>query len=305
MKIKKLIAALSFFAACTAFYAQNSRPVVSDINAIPKSATEIKISWTVPENPSPSISKIVIFRDSKQITSYQQLSSLKPAGAVNGSDTEFTDKVKDAKEYYYSVLCLTEQGYYAVILPSVNTTVTGTRRASQGAEKEIIKTDDSHSVTYNPVDRSEKIRDIPLPTPGLVETTKSKQNVLGPKAMEAGTSLARNYKGIKNKITKMHVFEEDMVSPEGGDDYFLFKILKAKFVKKNFAGSVTDLKDFLSVHRDAAVQYRATFYLGESYYFSHEYSKALFHFLEVQDVYPELAKKWIDSCLDLVEIKSE
>lgn len=305
MKIKKLIAVVSFFAACTAVFAQNSRPVVSDINAIPKSASEIKINWAIPENPTPSITKIVIFRDSRQITSYQQLTTLKPAGAVNGSETEFIDRVKDAKEYFYCVLCLTEQGYYAVILPSVNTTVSGTRRASQASEKEIIKSDASSSLITSHADNSEKIRDIPLPTPGLLETTKAKQNVLGPKAMEAGTALAKNYRGIKNKISKMHVFEEDMVSPEGGDDYFLFKILKAKFVKKNFAGSITDLEDFLSVHRDQSVAYRATFYLGESYYFSKDYSKALFHFLEAQDAYPELAKKWIDSCLDLIEINAE
>lgn len=306
MKMKKILALLTFFMTCSLFFAQSSRPVVSEINAIPKSNKTIKLTWKAPQNSSPEITGFLIFRDIKPITSSEQLSTLKPLKKLDSETFTYIDTLRDSREYYFCIICTTTNGTYNVILPSVNTTVNGTRVASVNTQNEEVITPPSanNKKTTGPeTDASERMRDIPLPTPGLIEVTKNKQNILGPKAMEQAKQLGSKYTGTSNKITKLFVFENDLICPEGGDDYYLFKILKSSFVKKNFKASIDELTDFLSIHRSPEVTNRATFYLGESYYFAKEYEKAVFQFLAVQEQFPELSKKWIDSSLDMITVK--
>lgn len=304
--MKKILALLTFFMTCSLFFAQSSRPVVSEINAIPKSNKTIKLTWKAPQNSSPEITGFLIFRDIKPITSSEQLSTLKPLKKLDSETFTYIDTLRDSREYYFCIICTTTNGTYNVILPSVNTTVNGTRVASVNTQNEEVITPPSanNKKTTGPeTDASERMRDIPLPTPGLIEVTKNKQNILGPKAMEQAKQLGSKYTGTSNKITKLFVFENDLICPEGGDDYYLFKILKSSFVKKNFKASIDELTDFLSIHRSPEVTNRATFYLGESYYFAKEYEKAVFQFLAVQEQFPELSKKWIDSSLDMITVK--
>lgn len=306
MKMKKILALLTFFMTCSLFFAQSSRPVVSEINAIPKSNKTIKLTWKAPQNSSPEITGFLIFRDIKPITSSEQLSTLKPLKKLDSETFTYIDTLRDSREYYFCIICTTTNGTYNVILPSVNTTVNGTRVASVNTQNEEVITPPSvnNKKTTGPeTDASERMRDIPLPTPGLIEVTKNKQNILGPKAMEQAKQLGSKYTGTSNKITKLFIFENDLICPEGGDDYYLFKILKSSFVKKNFKASIDELTDFLSIHRSPEVTNRATFYLGESYYFAKEYEKAVFQFLAVQEQFPELSKKWIDSSLDMITVK--
>lgn len=283
-------------------FAQNSRPVVSEINTISKTDNKIKITWKAPENSSPEITGFIIYKDSKQITSSIQLSELTPVAKVDAETFSYIDSVNDYRDYYYCIICSTKNGSYTVILPAVNSTVNGIKTASSEtkiAEQEPVVSENTSQAHSNP---AEKMRDIPLPAPALVKATKNKQNILGPKAMAVADELGNKYSNSSAKINKLFVFECDLISPEGGDDYYLFKILKNTFVKKNFSKSINELSDFLSIHRDEEVTQRAIFYLGESYYFSKNYEKAVFQFLQVQDKYPELCKKWIDSCLDLIQV---
>nr|WP_318714640.1 hypothetical protein [uncultured Treponema sp.] len=304
MKMKKIVILSILLSASSALFSQTTRPVVSDINSLPKNSTSVKITWTLPENSVPEITGCYIYRDSRQITTFDQLSKLTPVGSVDADVTTFTDTLTDTKDYFYCVLCSTENGVYNIILPSVNTTVSGVHVASAYSDDQQVITPNSSSINKKKfTDASEKMRDIPLPTPGLIEVNKKSQNILGTKAMNTADELGRNYTGSKSKITKLHVFEEDLICPKSGDEYYLFKILKNSFVKKEFKKAVNDLDDFLSIHRNAEVTKRASFYLGESYYFSREYEKAVFQFLKVQNDYPELAKKWIDSSLDLINLK--
>lgn len=304
MKMKKILTLITFLFTGALIFAQSSRPVISEINAIPKSNKTIKLTWKAPQDSNPSITGFIIFRDTKPITSQDQLSKLKPVKKVDSETFSYTDSLRDSREYYFCIICTTINGTYNVILPSVNTTVTGIRVAQEEIKDEEVQTPSKPSKkTASITDQSEKMRDIPLPTPGLIEVTKNKQNILGPKAMKTAEELGSKYTGTSNRITKLYVFEEDLVSPEGGDEYFLFKILKSSFVKKNFKASVQDLTDFLRIHRSPEVTNRAIFYLGESYYFSKDYEKAVFQFLAVQEQYPELCKKWIDSSLDLITVK--
>lgn len=307
MKIKRIIFA-ALFAELLSFGFTQTRPVATDINTIPSENGKIKITWTIPEESEPKITGFVIYRDKKQISSYEQLSSLKPVAKLASDVKMYLDSVSDSREYFYAVISVTEKGNYNIILPSINTTVYGVKtstdiaadqnmQSSQNTKKQKTKQDTSVNID----DNSEKMRSVPLPALGLVETSKPKK-VLGQKAIDTAKNLGKDYINKKNIITQMHIFEEDLICPQGGDEYLLFKILKNNFVKKDFKKSISELSEFLNVHRSEEVTRRAVFYLGEAYYFTNNYQNALFQFLTVQENYPALSKKWIDSSLDLIEL---
>ena len=90
-----------------------------------------------------------------------------------------------------------------------------------------------------------------------------------------------------------------MTEPSGGDDYLLFDILKTTFIKKKYGECSEKLIKFLGQNRSKDVTNRAIFYLGECYYYTGDFSKALGQFLLLEDVYPALSRKWSESTLDL------
>ena len=53
---------------------------------------------------------------------------------------------------------------------------------------------------------------------------------------------------------------------------------------------------------DGDTKDRASFYLGECYYYNGKLSDAVRIFISLQDKYPALSRKWTDACLDLYEM---
>ena len=297
--MKKLIFILiSLILPICAF--SQSRPIIENLEANSTELYKIKLTWTLPSMPSPKIEKLYIYRDSKQITSYSQISSLNPIATLDKNSTFYIDNVQNTNEYFYSIIAETNDGPYKIIIPSINSTLNGImplfKNTSNNSNRNI-----QHKETFTINQNSKRV--FPLPQINFDKNNDSKNNkiTLGKKAIDAGNELGKGY-NKKNYISKIHVFEEDLICPEGGDEYFLFRILKESFVKNNFATSVENLTDFLSVYRNKETTSRAIFYLAESYYFSGNYEKAIYHFLAVKDIYPELTKKWLDSSLDLYEL---
>lgn len=298
--MKKLIFILiSLILPICAF--SQSRPIIENLEANSTELYKIKLTWTLPSMPSPKIEKLYIYRDSKQITSYSQISNLNPIATLDKNSTFYIDNVQNTNEYFYSIIAETNDGPYKIIIPSINSTLNGImplfKNTSNNSNQNI-----QHKETFTINQNSKRV--FPLPQINFDKNNDSKNNkiTLGKKAIDAGNELGKGY-NKKNYISKIHVFEEDLICPEGGDEYFLFRILKESFVKNNFATSVENLTDFLSVYRNKETTSRAIFYLAESYYFSGNYEKAIYHFLAVKDIYPELTKKWLDSSLDLYKLK--
>lgn len=297
--MKKLIFILiSLILPICAF--SQSRPIIENLEANSTELYKIKLTWTLPSMPSPKIEKLFIYRDSKQITSYSQISNLNPIATLDKNSTFYIDNVQNTNEYFYSIIAETTDGPYKIIIPSINSTLNGImplfKNTSNTSNQNI-----QHKETFTINQNSKRV--FPLPQINFDKNNDSKNNkiTLGKKAIDAGNELGKGY-NKKNYISKIHVFEEDLICPEGGDEYFLFRILKESFVKNNFATSVENLTDFLSVYRNKETTSRAIFYLAESYYFSGNYEKAIYHFLAVKDIYPELTKKWLDSSLDLYKL---
>ena len=104
---------------------------------------------------------------------------------------------------------------------------------------------------------------------------------------------------------EQYIFAEDMLSPDGGDEYLLFDVLKNSFIKKDYVRAADDLQRFLAQNRSAAVTERAHFYLGESLYFQGKYPSALSQFLLLTDAFPSLVNRWIQSALDLYQFPAD
>lgn len=151
-------------------------------------------------------------------------------------------------------------------------------------------------------DNEFRMREMPLPLPmDILGFGEDAQNV-SEEAKQSVANLANGSTKQKPEPFKTpHFFEDDMFAPDGGDGYILFETLREGLVQRKYRESVGLFIDFLSVNRNAAVTNRAEFYLGESFYFCGEYKKAVQCFLAVQEIFPALAKKWIDSSLDLME----
>lgn len=147
-----------------------------------------------------------------------------------------------------------------------------------------------------------RMREMPLPLPMDILGFGQEAQNMSEEAKQSVANLANGSTKQKPEPFKTpYFFEDDMFAPDGGDGYILFEALREGLVQRKYRESVGLFIDFLSVNRNAAVTNRAEFYLGESFYFCGEYKKAVQCFLAVQEIFPALAKKWIDSSLDLME----
>lgn len=134
------------------------------------------------------------------------------------------------------------------------------------------------------------------------EETQNKERQISFQSERNAALLLPARKGSKRKTVPLfrHIFSEDQVVPAGGDDWLLYEILNEGWMQYSYVQAKTKLSAFLSQHREEGATKRATFYLAEAEYFTDNYENALNLFLTVQDSFPELAGKWIDSCIDLL-----
>lgn len=308
--------------------AQSLRPVVSGIEAKALSSNKITVSWHLPKKTEgSSISSLLIFKDTRPIVSKESIEKLKPLAQLPWSATSYTDTVKDFHEYYYAVLSFTRKGDYEqkdnlyfdeeldavaetdqgelllVILPGVNSTVNGVRVKTPAAKKDIPeKTESAKERLYN----KNELRDKPLPFIDVLGTVNNPDPKISAASEEKVLKLVGG-KNVHRKTAPLEVyyFEEDLVSATGGDDYLLFEVLRTSFVNADYSTSIKTLEKFLAQKRSSSVTARATFYLGEAYYFTGDFKKAIDNFILLNDVYPSLSRKWIENALELYNLPSD
>lgn len=268
------------------------------ISASPVSTNKIKVTWKIPKDFNAEA--LLVYKSTMPFTT-QVIEQSTPVAQLSAKVSSYVDTVVNYKEYYYAVIARQSDGsIYNIILPSVNTTVKGAKvvkiETAPVQSEEQIK--DSTAKTYP----KGNLRELPLPYLDLVSNIERKPNPLSNKVIEAGKELSAGYTSRPKEKLPPHYFDEDIVSPDGGDDYYLFEILKNYFVKKNYRESVKALQKFLSVNRNEETTNRAVFYLAEAQYFCGNYRSALTMFLYVEDAYPVLSKKWINSTLDFYQL---
>lgn len=277
---------------------KRQRPIVSDIQTKQLKGNKILLTWTLPENPFPVIKELIIFKSNKPISSYSDINNLTPVASVSSTTSEWTDKLNSYNDFYYAVIAHVENQKYNIILPSINSTVTGTRLKFQQKENKIVNSSSSKEKLY-PVGT---MRETPLPFLDFIENQDKKNIDLSIQAKTIAKTLG-NDKTKDLTPLKQYIFEQDLISPDGGEDFLLFEILRKFFIQRNYTESEIQLKKLLGTNINKDVSDRAYFYLGESLYLQGKYNDSVKYFLNVYESYPELSKKWINSSLDLITIK--
>ena len=266
------------------------RPVCTGIKAEKISANKIKITWSVPENFNAA--SIAIFRSTSQIQQKSAISAERPVAEVPSHSSSYTDTLTHFGSYYYALIARDKNGdLFNMLFPAVNATAKAVELAPPEGYNEIQPGPEER---YAPG----FLRELPLPYLDLISDLNIPPTKMSLRAENAGRALAGEYAERKRAPLSPYIFAKDMTLSPQGDDFFLFESLKTYFIKKDYKGSAEDLRRFLSIRREPDAAMRAVFYLAQSQYYCKNYRKALELFLFVEDFYPELSKKWIDSALD-------
>ncbi len=275
----------------------SSRPIVKQISAQPVSSNKIKVSWKIPSGFSAAA--LYIYKDTQPFATQSQIQQSAAVAKLTPRSTYYLDTVNNYKEYYYAVIARLENGTnYDVVLPSINATISGVK------VKRVTKAEPVEEIEEKRYADGE-LRELPLPYLDIMGETGRKPNQLSPMVIATGRELAKTHVNRKILPLTPHIFDEDMISPAGGDEYYLFEVLKTSFIRRDYGKATEDLRRFLSINRSQDVTMRAAFYLGESLYFRKKYRDALTMFLFVEEAYPALSKKWMQSTLDLYPLPVE
>lgn len=288
-----------FFVFCTFIsflVAQKlDEPIVNNIQANALKGTKINVTWQLPQTPNEEIKTLYLYRNTKPITSYTQILSLNPLAILEGLTTSYIDSVKDYNTYYYAIITFTSKPY-ELILPSVNATVKGAQLIVPEPKIETLQNKEEDKL-YN----QGTMRETPLPYIDFLEEPSSNTTISDSVVQKTSSFSAPNIK--KNTTLLPYFFEEDLISPDGGEEYILFEILKNTFVQQEYKEAKRQLNLLVQRNISLNVLNRSYFYLGECEYFLGNYDSAVKYFVQVSQYFPLQTKKWINETLAKIELE--
>lgn len=287
--MKKIVCLFTVLICTLSLYAE--RPIVQDIIARNGKGTKINITWTLPSEPDEEITSLLLYRNTKQITAYSQIETLNPIAELSADMTGYTDTVPDFNDYYYAVIAVTNKPNNVILL-SFNSTITGAHVATKVKTTETVKKD------YEKYYPEGTLRETPLPYIDLFDGIDKKETAS--KEVQASTNSLLTSAKQNKAMLPQYIFEEDLVSPDAGDDYLLFEILKTSFVTRKYNDAINQLTKLIGTNISENTRNRAIFYLGESEYLSGNFEESVRTFVKVEQAFPTLVKKWLDSALDRI-----
>ena len=295
MKKSFFVAAILFVLSFT-LSAQN-KPIVTDIQAAASKGTRINIYWTLPQNPEPAITKLLIYRDTRPISSYNQLSGAYFLAELSPETSGYTDSVSDYNDYFYAVIAYTDRPY-DLILVSMNSTVEGVHLIAP-EPKDIEPKQKPEEKLYT----DGTMRETPLPFINYVEGQGQGDTLISD---EVAKTTASQFSASSAKTSRTPVqpyfFEEDLISPDSGDDFLLFEVLKNTFVQEKYEEAIVLLNKLNGTNISESVRNRVLFYIAEAYFFTGDFEEAAKCFVKVAHVYPLQTKIWMNYTLDRIAI---
>lgn len=275
------------------FAFSQERPVVKDINAKYLEGTSIQISWTNPQNSQPQISFLKLYRTNKPISSFNQLSEKEKIEDLSPNTTSYIDNLFDFKEYYYTIIACTPEPN-TLIFASMNTTTSSVKIEPAKEDEQKKQNFKTQGETKN-----SDIREMPLPYLNIIEGINHKSDI----SEKTINNLPLQDKNTNDgEYIHPYIFQEDLYTPDGGDDFILFEILKNYFIQEKYDQAFISLQHLTKTNIDENVLNRAIFYMGQSLYFCANYEDAITTFVKVAEIYPELTKKWIVLSLDALNL---
>ncbi|MDR0475266.1 MAG: hypothetical protein LBH43_16540, partial [Treponema sp.] len=146
------------------------------------------------------------------------------------------------------------------------------------------------------------IRAIPLPSLSVYKALPGSDfysELPSPVPPQAGgnAGTVRREQSAPSPLKRPRVFARDLEAPGGDEESILRTIVQGPFVRREWQGAREQLLRFLALSRSKALEARARFYLGQTYYYSGRNREALLEFLVVQSTYPDEASEWIEVVL--------
>ena len=285
-----------FLVLCFLTFAANAqvKPIVQDIFAQAGNGPRINVYWTLPKNVRPAITKLLLYRATQPITTYAQIEKMTPIAELSPETTGYTDTISDFNDYYYAVIVCNDRPYDLIMI-SMNATVTGAHLTAVIPERKIPSYEEPEKLYFD----GEK-RKTPLPYIDYVEGMNKEQQI----SDYTAKSTTQFYSGTQNNNTEItpYFFEEDLISPDGGDDFILFEILKTTFVQEKYEESIVLLNKLNGTNISESVRNRVLFYIAEAYFFTGDFEEAAKGFVKVAHVYPLQTKIWMNYTLDRIAI---
>ncbi|MDR1430101.1 MAG: CDC27 family protein, partial [Spirochaetaceae bacterium] len=228
----------------------------------------------------------VLYRSVQPIRNVQDL--LSAVIVQTAVQSPFTDYPVRDIDYYYAVIFEEDlaQGRVAIV-PGQNATTQAARLSSGTGERGDLRSMPLPLVSVgNAVPRSQGLSETPSP------------GNLSPEAERAvSVLLGRSESRAVPERKSPRAFLRDMDENSGGADYTLGAIVRDSFRAGQWERARNELIQFLSLPRNADLEYRAHFYLGQACYFLDKYQEALFEFLLVRPYEDAEASVWIDAVL--------
>ena len=294
--MKKNVIVLSLLLAIAASLCAQNKPIVTDIQAVAAKGTRINIYWTLPQNPEPAITKLLIYRDTRPISSYNQLSSAYFVAELPAEACGYTDSVMDYNDYFYAVIAFTDRPF-DLILVSMNSTVDGVHLiAPQQKDIEPKKKSDEKLYTDG------TLRETPLPFINYVEGQGQGDTLISDEIAKSATQFSAYSSKSGRTPVSPYFFEEDLISPDSGDDFLLFEVLKNTFVQEKYEEAIILLNKLNGTNISESVRNRVYFYIAEAYFFTGDFEEAAKAFVKVAHVYPLQTKIWMNYTLDRIAL---
>ena len=294
--MKKLfIIATILFTVITAVFSQN-KPIVTDIQALTAKGTRINIYWTLPQNPEPEITKLLIYRDTRPIFSYNQLSGAYFLAELPPEACGYTDSVSDYNDYFYAVIAFTDRPY-DLILVSMNSTVEGVHLIAP-EQKDIEAKKKAEEKLY----AEGSLRETPLPFINYVEGQGQGDSLISDDIARSASQFSSYSSKAARAPVSPYFFEEDLISPDSGDDFLLFEVLKNTFVQEKYEEAIILLNKLNGTNISESVRNRVYFYIAEAYFFTGDFEEAAKAFVKVAHVYPLQTKIWMNYTLDRIAL---
>lgn len=296
--MKRFIYCLIILSLIGNVYSQNSTSLtqtITNISATVKNEdtqnSAVEVQFSLPKNSE--INELYIYRDTAQITRFT-INSLKPIDIIKTNKTSYLDELEKIQgaSYFYCILATNKKNeIFDVIIPLVNSTVTGIIPYPQTqdltpVQKPVIITSymDERSI---------------IPLAGLsTHSNMEKDPSISKESLAYAKSLGKNTK--KTQIRKPFIFEDEK-KESTGEQYLLSEIILGPFTKQQWMNSENELLSFLSINRSSDITKKGNFYLGQVYYYQTRYKEALLAFMNADDLAPAEISKWIDATLAMME----
>lgn len=243
--------------------------------------------------------ELLIYRATSPVLTAQELASAVGVGDVPGTATSFSDTPVAGIPYYYAVIDSEMLRNGAIELTAgENTTRTPIEipLPAEAAGPKLYATPRPRPLPLLRV-TSDLASGTPLPPSALASAPMTVE--LSSASRTDVASLLDSLPPVKTRKLSLRILDpEKGVVAQTGEEISLKAIVDGPLKDGEWQAAERRLEDFLNIPRAQAIEQRASFYLGQAYYFQGDYRKAFLGFLTAEKgLYTEV-QPWMNEIFD-------